>query len=95
MLIRSVFFFCAAALSVGCTPQAGQTGIDDRDKPYTCDEIVALDVVGMAAMDFDPALLPEKTRILKPGDVATMDLVPTRLNLLTDFNGIITRAYCG
>lgn len=95
MFVRSVLYFCAAAAIGGCTPQAGQSDINDRDKPYTCDEIVALDVVGMTASEFDTALLPEKTRILKPGDEATMDLVPTRLNLLTDFNGIITRAYCG
>ena len=98
MFIRTIFYSMTAALAVGCTPQEGVSGmpdINDRKAPYSCAEITRLDLVGMAATDIDPSLLPEKTRILQPGDVATMDLIPTRLNLLTDTNGIITRAYCG
>ena len=34
-------------------------------------------------------------RILGPGDMATMDFVPERLNLVTDARGRLTRAYCG
>ncbi|WP_421749836.1 I78 family peptidase inhibitor [Cognatishimia sp.] len=84
-----------AILLAACVPQEGQSGINDRDTPYSCDEIIKLDLLGMNAGDINPELLPEKTRILKPGMMMTMDHIPTRLNLITDDDGVITRWHCG
>ena len=39
--------------------------------------------------------LPASTRILGPDDAATTDLVPERLNVSFDAEGIVTRVWCG
>lgn len=34
-------------------------------------------------------------RVIRPGDMVTMDHVPPRLNIELDANGVITRIHCG
>ena len=38
---------------------------------------------------------PAGRRVIGPNTAVTMDHVPARLNLETDANGRLTRAYCG
>ncbi|UZD91773.1 I78 family peptidase inhibitor [Cognatishimia activa] len=94
-MVRVVSISMLAVLAAACVPQEGYSGINDRDTAYTCDEIIKLDLMGMNAADIDPDLLPEKTRIVKPGMMVTMDHIPTRFNLIVDDDGAITRWYCG
>lgn len=39
--------------------------------------------------------LPGNVRVIGPDTIVTFDYRPDRLNLATDNNGTITRAYCG
>lgn len=94
-MVRAASISLFAVLTAACVPQVGQSGINDREIAYTCGEIIKLDLMGMSVAEVNPVLLPEKTRIVKPGMMVTMDHIPTRLNLIVDDDGIITRWYCG
>ncbi len=76
----------ALAFAIGCAPI-----IDD---PLACDtsDYAALVGSNVAAASFAAGM---NVRIIRPGDVITMDYNPNRLNLVVDGNGIITRVYCG
>ena len=41
------------------------------------------------------AILPERARVLGPGDIATQDYRIDRLNVFVDDSGIIQRLTCG
>jgi hypothetical protein len=70
-----------------------------------CDEDCAKEQAACGAADYSaligsniaavtlPATLD--TRIMGPNTAVTMDYVPTRLNIVTDADGVITRLYCG
>lgn len=76
----------ALTVAVGCAPI-----IDD---PLACDASDYASLVGsnVAAASFPAGM---NVRIIRPGDVITMDYNPNRLNLVVDGNGTITRVYCG
>lgn len=38
---------------------------------------------------------PAQVRVLRPGDAATMDFNPTRLNILLDESGVVSDVTCG
>lgn len=65
-----------------------------------CDEAAASFAVGRRA---DAALVEEvrarsraqRVRVLRPGDMATLEFDPGRLNLEVDAAGTVTRARCG
>ena len=58
------------------------------------DEMGALVGTPLAAVTL-PADPNRPIRTLGPNDIMTMDFNPTRLNIFTDENGIITRLSCG
>ncbi len=95
MFIRPFFAVMAPILTMACVPETGQPTLVDRDQPYSCAEIIQLDLAGIHAAEIDPKLLPENTRILAPGTMMTMDHNPERLNLETDEAGAVTRWFCG
>ncbi|KCZ48381.1 I78 family peptidase inhibitor [Hyphomonas pacifica] len=51
--------------------------------------------IGQAASDIPEDELPEGARIVGPDTQVTMDYVPTRLNVLTDEDGLILSLKCG
>ncbi|MBU1287977.1 MAG: hypothetical protein KJ871_09660 [Alphaproteobacteria bacterium] len=51
--------------------------------------------IGMAASEIPEAEMPENTRVVGPDDQVTMDYVPTRLNVLTDAEGVVLSLKCG
>lgn len=51
--------------------------------------------MGQPASDIPEDRLPEQYRILAPGDQATLDYVPRRLNVLTNEDGIVISMRCG
>jgi hypothetical protein len=94
-MVRLIVLPSVALFVAACIPEEGMTTINDRETPYSCAEFVELDLKGLNASDINPALLPERTRIIPPMTAVTMDHIPSRLNLETDANGFITRWYCG
>lgn len=95
MLVRSLAILSGAILATACTPEEDNLNINDRSTPYSCAEMIELELKGVDVNSIDKALLPAQTRIVEPGSVITMDHIPTRLNLIVDNKGIISRAYCG
>ena len=61
----------------------------------TCGIRVVQGFLGQAASAIPVGRLPEQHRILAPTDQATMDYVPTRLNVLTDEEGMVIGFKCG
>ena len=61
----------------------------------TCGIAAVKPYLGKAAADIPATALPERFRILKPGDQVTMDYVPARLNVLTNADGIVIGLKCG
>lgn len=51
--------------------------------------------IGQPAVEVAAIESPGPVRILGPRSVATMDFNPTRLNILTDEDGIVTALSCG
>lgn len=82
----ALFPTLALSLAVGCAPII--------DEPDGCDASASASLVGsnVAAVSFPAGM---KVRIIRPGDVITMEYNPKRLNLVVDGDGTITRVYCG
>ncbi|SPJ23307.1 I78 family peptidase inhibitor [Palleronia abyssalis] len=86
-MLRIVFLILPLAACQVTAPQA---------TPDTC-EAVAERVsarIGTPVAEVD-ATGPEGRRVIGPNDMVTMDYVEGRLNLKTDADGTLTRAYCG
>ena len=61
----------------------------------TCGMSAVRGFLGQLASDIPEDRLPPRVRILAPGDPATLDFVPGRLNILTDENGTALALKCG
>lgn len=66
----------------------------------SCDDTQAQWIIGKAPTekDIEQARTDSKSdavRSLKPGDAATMDFNPNRLNIILDDKGVATSANCG
>lgn len=61
----------------------------------TCTSNATHDLVGTPISLVNTSQLAKTVRVLPPNGMATMDYSPTRLNIETDANGIITRVSCG
>lgn len=88
-----------------CSTDSSSRQIPPVDKPdpstvVRCDAAAAQGVVGKEAT---PALIEkarhdagaETARVLKPGQVVTMEFREGRLNLPVDGNNVVTRVTCG
>ena len=51
--------------------------------------------VGVNASEIPEDQLPEEARIVGPDTQVTMDYVPTRINVLTDGDGVVIGLKCG
>lgn len=67
----------------------------DRVGADTCGMRVVRGFLGRQASEIPPERLPEVFRILAPTDQATMDYIQTRLNILTDEDGMVIGFKCG
>jgi hypothetical protein len=67
--------------------------IDTTDD--TCGMAALETYVGQQASEIPEAEMPENTRVVGPDDQVTMDYVPTRLNVLTDAEGVVLSLKCG
>ena len=67
-----------------------ELGVEDACTASAQQHLVGRDESVLAAVTF-----PAPVRIIHPNQPVTMDVVPTRLNILVDGNGRITRIYCG
>ena len=67
--------------------------IDTTDD--TCGMAALESYVGQQASEIPEAEMPENTRVVGPDDQVTMDYVPTRLNVLTDAEGVVLSLKCG
>lgn len=68
--------------------------------PGSCDDTQAQWIIGKAATPADVEQAGKDagattTRSLKPGEAATMDFNPNRLNLDQDDKGVVTAVRCG
>lgn len=52
-------------------------------------------LVGQRGVIADLLELDQMTRVLRPGDAMTMDLLPDRLNIIINEDDRIERVYCG
>ncbi len=78
-----------AACQTNTAPTQAQLG-DDQCKASSYQNLV-----GTQASALDQSTLPERTRILHPGTVATMDYRVDRLNIHVNAQGEIVRVVCG
>ena len=95
IVLRTFVIIGGLSLVSGCNPDAAALDVNDRDAPYSCAEMLMLDLEGVDVATLDTTVLPERRRIIPPGSAVTMDYIPDRLNLEVDETGIITRVYCG
>ena len=93
-MTRSIVPALSLALLAACqTLPATETSMDSLPPCAT----VAAEMQAQIGQPIDGTQATGRAgrRILRPGDAATMDFVPERLNLVTDSRGRLTRAYCG
>ncbi len=85
--------------------EVSETGDDatEETEPYdpskdltliTCGAHETLDLVGGPLADAQPRL-PEKARVINPGDLVTQDYDSSRMNVFVDASGTITKIDCG
>ncbi len=89
---KTLFALTATALLAACqtTPSGTQVAQNDECKASSFQSLV-----GTPAAALDKNTLPDRTRILYPNSVATMDYRLDRLNIHVDAQGQIVRVVCG
>ena len=60
----------------------------------TCGGSQYADLIGQPDYALEKVLILDEVRILRPGDIVTMEYRMRRLNFEIDENGIIDRIYC-
>ncbi len=77
---------CADAPGMSPVPAEGED---------TCGARAQVALVGQGATALERVLILGQVRLLRPGDAATMDHRPERINFLIDGNERIARITCG
>ncbi len=78
-------------LLVGCIDD----GSPDPALPESCGASELAGIVGQSKSSLAPLKFSGPVRILGENQPMTMDYNPSRLNIITDDAGIITRVWCG
>lgn len=88
------FLPAALLLSALALPACAQQppGAEEENTPALCK---AQSHIGQPVDAIPEGELTQPYRVLRPGDAATMDYNPRRINVLIDENGIITQIHCG
>lgn len=74
--------------TVPATPAAAST-------PDRCGASGLQGLVGQPESALKGIRLPKPTRVVHPGDAVTMDYSETRLNVMIDSKGLISKLHCG
>lgn len=96
MRILRPFPLLLAALPVlpACMPTA--PAMPPAMPPATCDEAaLSAELTGRDAALIDPAAFPGPVRIIRPGDMVTMDYNPNRINVRLDAQDRVASVTCG
>ena len=92
------------ALMAACVPSANEDshsdntpGVKQPDMPLLTDDCPADDLQGLVGESYQDGMVAYdgRIRVIPPGSAVTMDYLPSRLNIATDSDGIITRISCG
>lgn len=83
----------AACQPVVVLPTEPDGGIGDT--PDTCGAGALSALVGSSGTVLDTARFAQPIRVIRPGDMVTMDFNPSRINFELDAQGRIARVYCG
>lgn len=76
-------------------PPSDGTG-SGSGNPDTCNaERIGAEFVGMDASSVTAATFVAPVRVIRPGDMVTMDFNPERVNFEVGADGRIARVYCG
>lgn len=71
-----------------------KSDLTDFDDPNCGPERIE-DFIGKHVSTLPKDITDGHIRIIPPNSAVTMDYIPTRLNISTDADGIILKAYCG
>ena len=61
----------------------------------TCNAAAIAPYIGQPVTALEQVELLQAVRVVRPGDIVTMDFLATRLNIGLDENETITQLYCG
>ncbi|ARP87026.1 I78 family peptidase inhibitor [Bordetella genomosp. 9] len=95
----------AESPTAGTTPDSGSYGGSAYNTPFAggrqmCDaqpvqNLIGTRLTGSVENEIKQKSSSRKTRILKPGEVMTMEYDPERINLILDQQGALTALRCG
>lgn len=87
---------CLVSACIGTEPRGGKSEKHDDDVgiPYCKAEDYEY-LIGQPVSKLEEVDLPNVTRVLRPGDVVTLDYSEDRLNVETDKSGRIIKMKCG
>ncbi len=84
-----------AACSASREPQATDTAASGRCDAGKAEHLIGENLSGYVERQAQAESGATDTRVLKPGDAATMDFNPRRLNIHVDPGGVIIKVACG
>lgn len=88
------FFIISALPLMGCMVEAGGTPAD-QSAGGVCAAAGLQGLIGQPESALAAMTFPSPTRIIHPKQPVTMDLNPSRLNILIDANGTVSEVRCG
>ena len=92
---RRAVAVAALALALAACAPTGEPPAEVAMEADACGAGALQGLVGTSVGTLDAASLPEPRRILFPGDAATMDFAPGRLNVVIDASDRVERVFCG
>lgn len=89
-----------SATLVGCATTAAPPMSDPTPPAASCDHTRAQSLIGQAATPANVERARQlagarMARVLKPGQMVTMEFIEGRLNVYVDANNVITQIRCG
>lgn len=88
------FFMVAALPLMGCMSEAGGTPAN-QPAEGVCGAAELQGLIGQTETALGAMTFPSPTRIIHPKQPVTMDMNPSRLNILIDEGGIVSGVRCG
>jgi hypothetical protein len=88
------FFMVAALPLMGCMSEAGDTPAN-QPAGGACAAAELQVLIGQPESALAAMTFSSPTRIIHPRQPVTMDLNPSRLNILIDDSGIVSEVRCG
>lgn len=79
----------------GCTMTGPDAEPGPSETPDTCDAARFGDLIGQDVTALERRLHLGPVRVIRPGDMVTLDFRPERLNIRIDDNDVIESVECG